>query len=94
MPLPATARLKDDTFVLLLQVSALEALVFRPADGRPTKVQRSAFAEAFSGDLQLMTTRDRIAGQLLDSQALGWGVRRFCTPLTTQRIHFLSESFR
>lgn len=62
LPLPAVARLTDGSFLLLLQVSDTEALIFRPGDGRPSKVSRPNFAEEFSGDLVLMTTRDRIAG--------------------------------
>lgn len=62
LPLPAIARLLDGSFLLLLQVSDVEALVFRPADGRPTKVRRDAFIADFSGELLLMTTRDRVAG--------------------------------
>jgi subfamily B ATP-binding cassette protein HlyB/CyaB len=62
LPLPTVARLLDGSFLLLLQVSDSEALVFRPADGRPTKVARGAFIAEFSGDLLLMTTRDRVAG--------------------------------
>lgn len=62
LPLPAIARLADDSFLLLLQISDSEVLVVRPAEGRPTKVSRFAFLEEFSGDLVLMTTRDRVAG--------------------------------
>lgn len=62
LPLPAIARLVDGSFLLLLQVSDIEALVFRPEEGRPTKVSRPAFIEEFSGELVLMTTRDRVAG--------------------------------
>jgi subfamily B ATP-binding cassette protein HlyB/CyaB len=62
LPLPAIVRLIDGSFLLLLQVSELDALVFRPGDGRPTKMPRSAFIEQFAGELVLMTTREKIAG--------------------------------
>ncbi|HJR55816.1 MAG TPA: type I secretion system permease/ATPase [Rhizomicrobium sp.] len=62
LPLPGIARLEDGSFLLLLQVSDAEALVFRPADGRPSRVARDAFARDFAGELLLMTTRERIAG--------------------------------
>jgi subfamily B ATP-binding cassette protein HlyB/CyaB len=58
-PLPAIARLSDGSCILLLQISEQEALVYRPADGRPTKVPQAAFAAEFSGELLLATTRER-----------------------------------
>lgn len=61
-PLPAIARLRDGSFLLLLKISEVEALVFRPAGGHPTKVPRDAFIAEFSGELMLMTTRDRVIG--------------------------------
>ncbi|HEY0282234.1 MAG TPA: cysteine peptidase family C39 domain-containing protein, partial [Rhizomicrobium sp.] len=62
LPLPAIARLLDGSYLLLLQTSETEVLLFRPGDERPAQVNRSIFADEFSGELLLMTTRDRIAG--------------------------------
>lgn len=62
LPLPAIARLLDGSYLLLLQISDSEALIFRPADGRPTKIPRGSFIAEFAGDLLLMTTRDKVAG--------------------------------
>jgi subfamily B ATP-binding cassette protein HlyB/CyaB len=71
LPLPAIARLLDGSCLLLLQVSEQEALVFRPADERPTKIPRQAFTAEFSGELVLMTTRERVAGSVRAFD-IGW----------------------
>jgi subfamily B ATP-binding cassette protein HlyB/CyaB len=62
LPLPAIAAMRDGTFLVLLQVAANKALVFRPGDERPGTLDRAAFEATFSGTLVLLTTRERVAG--------------------------------
>jgi ATP-binding cassette, subfamily B, bacterial HlyB/CyaB len=62
MPLPAIARLRDDTFLILLQVDENQALVLRPAEERPEKIALADFERLFAGELVLVTTREQIAG--------------------------------
>ena len=61
-PLPAIARLKDGGFTLILQASDDRVLRFDPASGPPATEPLADFAGAFSGELLLMTTRERVAG--------------------------------
>ena len=62
MPLPAIARLRDGAFAVLLQVSAQQALLFRPGAERPETLAREVFEAQFAGILVLLTTREHVAG--------------------------------
>ena len=62
MPLPAIARMDGGRFVVLLQVSAEKALLFRPGAERPETLTREQFTAEFDGTLVLLTTRERVAG--------------------------------
>ena len=62
MPLPAIAVTKAGEFLVLLQVSPEKALVFRAGSERPEALARAAFEASFSGQLVLMTTRERVVG--------------------------------
>ena len=62
LPLPAIAVMRDETFLVLLQVAPTKALVFRPGAERPETLDRAAFEAAFAGTLVLLTTRERVAG--------------------------------
>lgn len=62
MPLPAIAKMNNGEFVVLLQVSSEKALLFRAGAERPETLPRARFDAAFSGQLVLMTTRERVAG--------------------------------
>jgi ATP-binding cassette, subfamily B, bacterial HlyB/CyaB len=60
--LPAIAFLKDGSFALLARASADRVLLQDVATGRPAIEQRAAFDARWSGELILMTTRERTAG--------------------------------
>ena len=62
MPLPAIAVTNAGEFLVLLQVSPEKALVFRAGSERPEALARAAFEASFSGQLVLMTTRERVVG--------------------------------
>jgi ATP-binding cassette, subfamily B, bacterial HlyB/CyaB len=62
LPLPAIARVADAQYLVLLQISATKALVFRAGDDRPQTLERHEFDAMFAGSLILMTTRERVAG--------------------------------
>jgi subfamily B ATP-binding cassette protein HlyB/CyaB len=62
LPLPAIAAMRDETFLVLLQVSPTKALVFRPGAERPETLDRADFEAGFAGTLVLLTTRERVAG--------------------------------
>jgi len=61
-PLPAVARLQSGEYLVLLQANAEKVLVFANADERPRSLPRAEFEGNFSGELVLMTTRERLAG--------------------------------
>ncbi|WP_244755895.1 type I secretion system permease/ATPase [Pseudoxanthomonas helianthi] len=61
-PLPAIASLADGRYTLLLQATDDRVLVFDPDGERPTAQPLAEFAQAFSGELLLVTTREKIAG--------------------------------
>ncbi|MDQ0462475.1 subfamily B ATP-binding cassette protein HlyB/CyaB [Caulobacter ginsengisoli] len=61
-PLPAIARLNDGSFVLLLQAAGDRVLLFRPDEDAPRAESLADFGQVFSGELLLMTTRERVAG--------------------------------
>jgi subfamily B ATP-binding cassette protein HlyB/CyaB len=62
LPLPAVALLTSGEYCVLLQVSPDKALIFRSDGERPETMSRSAFDDAFGGELVLMTTREHVAG--------------------------------
>jgi subfamily B ATP-binding cassette protein HlyB/CyaB len=61
-PLPAMARLTDGGWILLLQAAGDRVLLFAPDQDRPEAEDLSVFLQRFSGELLLMTTRERVAG--------------------------------
>ncbi len=62
LPLPAIAVMRDETFLVLLQVAPNKALIFRPGAERPETLDRAAFEAEFAGTLVLLTTREHVAG--------------------------------
>ena len=60
--LPAIALMKDGTFALLARAAADRVLLQDLAANRPAIEQRAAFDERWSGELILMTTRERMVG--------------------------------
>lgn len=60
--LPAIARLNAGGFTLILQAADDRVLRFDPLAGAPVTQPLAEFAEVFSGELLLMTTRERVAG--------------------------------
>jgi subfamily B ATP-binding cassette protein HlyB/CyaB len=60
--LPAIALMKDGTFALLARAAADRVLLQDLAANRPTIEQRATFDERWSGELILMTTRERMVG--------------------------------
>lgn len=61
-PLPAIARLSDGAYTLVLQAADDRVLLFAPGADKPTSQPIEDFAASFSGELILMTTRERVAG--------------------------------
>lgn len=61
-PLPAIAGLADGRYTLLLQAADDRVLVFDPDGERPIAQPLAEFAQAFTGELLLVTTREKIAG--------------------------------
>lgn len=62
-PLPALASLKDGSRLILLQAAGERVLVFAPGrEAAPRAILLTEFAEEFSGELLLMTTREHVAG--------------------------------
>lgn len=61
-PLPGIARLNDGGFVLVLQADQERVLLFDPVAARPETRPLEAFAATYAGELLLMTTRERVAG--------------------------------
>src|SRR5882724_4541981 len=57
--LPAIALMKDGSFALLARAAPDRVLLQDLAANRPTVEQRSAFDAAWTGELILMTTRER-----------------------------------
>src|SRR5579871_4531103 len=57
LPLPAIVQRLDDTFAIIGKVSADDALVQMPAEGRPQVVKRAQFEDIWSGRLVLMARR-------------------------------------
>ncbi len=61
-PLPTIDSSKDGRFFLLLQASPDKALVFHPDKDKPEVIAIDALREMFSGQLLLMTPRERLTG--------------------------------
>jgi subfamily B ATP-binding cassette protein HlyB/CyaB len=61
-PLPAIAQSGEGAFFLVLQASEAQALVFHPAAERPETIALDDLRQTFSGELILMTTRERLTG--------------------------------
>ncbi|HZR88039.1 MAG TPA: ABC transporter transmembrane domain-containing protein [Bradyrhizobium sp.] len=57
LPLPAIVELKDKTFIIVARLTADDALVQMPAEGRPQVVKRAQFEDIWSGRLVLMARR-------------------------------------
>lgn len=61
-PLPAIARLNDGTYTIVLQALADRVLLFDALDERPVTLESADFQARYSGELIVMTTRDRVVG--------------------------------
>lgn len=61
-PLPAIALLSGGRYTLLLKAGDGRVLVFDPAQERPVAMDADRFAQEYTGQLILMTTRERVAG--------------------------------
>jgi ATP-binding cassette, subfamily B, bacterial HlyB/CyaB len=57
LPLPAIVELKDKTFIIVGKVSADDALVQVPSEGRPQIVKRAEFEYDWTGRIVLMARR-------------------------------------
>lgn len=62
LPLPAIARLSDDTFVILAQAGDGVVLIQAPHASRPQKLSYTEFEAIWSGELILMTSRAKLTG--------------------------------
>jgi subfamily B ATP-binding cassette protein HlyB/CyaB len=62
LPLPAVAVMKSGEFLVLMQASRERVLIFRAGAERPEPLDRQQFEGDFSGELVLMTTRERVTG--------------------------------
>lgn len=60
-PLPALAKMKDGRFVVLLQAGKDKVLIFDPDTAQPTALPLTQFAEAYAGEVILVTTRENLA---------------------------------
>jgi len=70
-PLPAIARMKDGTFVILGKLSGDTVLLQDPAINRPQILSRAEFEGRWSGELLLMTRRAGL-GELSRSFNISW----------------------
>src|SRR5579862_1527161 len=61
LPLPAIVELKDKTFLIIGKVSAEDALVQAPSEGRPRIIKRAEFEYDWTGRVVLMTRRASLA---------------------------------
>jgi subfamily B ATP-binding cassette protein HlyB/CyaB len=57
LPLPAIVELKDKSFIIIGKVTADDALVQSPSEGRPQVIKRAEFEYDWTGRLVLMTRR-------------------------------------
>jgi Peptidase C39 family len=57
LPLPAIAELKDKTFLIVGKITADEALVQVPSEGRPQVIKRAEFEYDWTGRVVLMARR-------------------------------------
>ncbi|MEO1656314.1 MAG: type I secretion system permease/ATPase [Pseudomonadota bacterium] len=62
-PLPAIGRWRDGGFFIVGRASETEVLLQDPVAGKPLTMDRETFAERWSGELVLVTTRARLAGE-------------------------------
>jgi ATP-binding cassette, subfamily B, bacterial HlyB/CyaB len=62
MPLPALALMRSGEYLVLLQANAEQVLIYRVGAERPETLALQEFGDGFSGELLLMTTRERVAG--------------------------------
>jgi subfamily B ATP-binding cassette protein HlyB/CyaB len=60
-PAPALARMSDGSFVVLLQAGKDQVLIFNPPQPQPVALPLKLFAENFSGELILTTTRENLS---------------------------------
>ncbi len=67
-PLPCLARCRDGSFVVLLQASKDQVLVFNPSDPQPRAIAASDFFHVYAGELILLTTREHLVatGKVFD----------------------------
>jgi ATP-binding cassette, subfamily B, bacterial HlyB/CyaB len=61
LPLPAIVELKDYTFMIVARISADDALVQVPSEGRPRIIKRAEFEHDWTGGVILMTRRASLA---------------------------------
>lgn len=62
-PLPAIATRKDGGFFIIGKIDGEQVLIQDPLEGKPATLSSEEFAERWSGDLVLVTTRSRLAGE-------------------------------
>jgi len=62
-PLPAIGRWRSGGYFILGKVNEQQVLIQDPSDGRPAALSQEEFAERWSGELILVTTRARVAGE-------------------------------
>ncbi|MEZ5892451.1 MAG: type I secretion system permease/ATPase [Parvularculaceae bacterium] len=61
-PLPGIGRWRSGGYFILARVSDGRALIQDPAEGRPASISLAEFADRWSGDIVLLTTRAKLAG--------------------------------
>jgi subfamily B ATP-binding cassette protein HlyB/CyaB len=61
-PLPAIGRWRDGGYFILGKLNGDRVLVQDPSDGKPSTLALSEFEERWSGDLVMVTTRAKLAG--------------------------------
>ena len=62
-PLPAIGRWRDGGYFVVAKASDEGVLIQDPVEGKPTALSNAAFAARWSGELILVTTRARLAGE-------------------------------
>lgn len=65
-PLPAIGRWQGGSYFILAQFADDKVLIQDPCEGKPTTMSREEFANRWSGELVLMTTRAKLAGEERD----------------------------
>ena len=86
-PLPAIGRWNDGGYFIIGKFSIEQVLIQEPRADKPTIVSSAEFANRWSGDLVLVTTRERLAG---DERAfnISWFI-----PALVKYRHLLGEVF-